>query len=309
MIKTIVYILLLCLFTIISCSEDAPVIIELSDPSIEEVFDIDNLNNASDIRIFINQPGNSEFVREYRVFLVNSNDAVSFSVAQAEGLQPARSAPASSFQTVPATIGQIRLNLSAGLTDIDNNPVINGSSLVVIVMAVGRDSNIASVLSAPSDPFQLADEPLFDIYTSSRDEENIISLLEKTNKIWNQANIYFQLEEIVMTNVDFETVPNVINGNNFEILTNKNFADNKINLFLVQNLNSINGLALGNIHSIFVADYTTVNDFRTTAHELGHLLSLNHVIPQNRLLARGKNGEILLSEEIFTARNNAVNLF
>jgi len=148
-----------------------------------------------------------------------------------------------------------------------------------------------------------------EVYTSSRDEENIISLLEKTNKIWNQANIYFQLEEIVMTNVDFETVPNVINGNNFEILTNKNFADNKINLFLAQNLNSINGLALGNIHSIFVADYTTVNDFRTTAHELGHILGLNHVDPINRLMARGKNGEILLSEEVFIARNNAVNLF
>ena len=58
-----------------------------------------------------------------------------------------------------------------------------------------------------------------------------------------------------------------------------------------------------------MADYTTVNDFRTTAHELGHILGLNHVEPINRLMARGKNGEILLSEEVFIARNNAVNLF
>ena len=147
------------------------------------------------------------------------------------------------------------------------------------------------------------------IYTSSRNEENIISLLEKSNRIWNQANIYFQLEEIVMTNVDVETISNVISGNNFEILTHKNFADDKINLFIVQNLNNINGLALGNINSIFVADYTTVNDFRTTAHELGHILGLNHVEPMNGLMARGKNGEILLSEEVFIARNNAMNLF
>jgi len=147
------------------------------------------------------------------------------------------------------------------------------------------------------------------VYTSSRNEENIVSLLEKSNRIWNQANIYFQIEEIVVTNVDFETISNVINGNGFEISTNKNFADDKVNLFLVQNLNNINGLALGNINSIFVSDHTTVNDFRTTAHELGHILGLNHVIPQNRLLARGKNGEILLSEEIFIARRNAVNLF
>ena len=147
------------------------------------------------------------------------------------------------------------------------------------------------------------------VYTSSRNEENIISLLEESNRIWNQANIYFQLEEIVVTNVDVWTISNVINGNNFEISAHKNFADNKINLFLAQNLNDINGLALGNINSIFVADYTTVNDFRTTAHELGHILSLNHVEPINRLMARGKNGEILLSEEVFIARNNAVNLF
>jgi len=148
-----------------------------------------------------------------------------------------------------------------------------------------------------------------EVYTSSRNEENIVSLLEKSNRIWNQANIYFQLEEIVITNVDFRTISNVINGNGFEISTNKNFADDKINLFLAQNLNNINGLALGNINSVFVSDYTTVNDFRTTAHELGHILGLNHVIPQNRLLARGKNGEILVSEEIFIARKNAANLF
>ena len=147
------------------------------------------------------------------------------------------------------------------------------------------------------------------VYTSSRNEENIVSLLEKANRIWNQANIYFQLEEIVMTNVDFGTISNGINGDGFEISTNKNFADNGINLFLVQNLNNINGLALENINSIFVSDYTTVNDFRTTAHELGHILGLNHVIPQNRLLARGKNGEILVNEEVFIARKNAVNLF
>ena len=147
------------------------------------------------------------------------------------------------------------------------------------------------------------------VYTSSRNEENIVSLLEKSNRIWNQANIYFRLEEIVITNVDFGTISNVINGNGFEISTNKNFADDKINLFLAQNLNNINGLALGNINSIFVSDFTTVNDFRTTAHELGHILGLSHVIPQNRLLARGKNGEILVSEEIFIARRNAVSLF
>jgi len=147
------------------------------------------------------------------------------------------------------------------------------------------------------------------IYTSSRNEENILSLLEKANKIWDQGNIHLQIEEIIITNVSFAAIPNVINGNTFEISNNENFGKNKINLFLVQNLNNINGLSLKNINSIFVSDHTTVNDFRTTAHELGHILGLSHVGPSNRLLARGKNGEILTDKEISIARNNVKRLF
>ena len=147
------------------------------------------------------------------------------------------------------------------------------------------------------------------IYTSSRNEKNIFSLLEKANKIWDQGNIYFRIEEIVITNVSFAAIPNVINGNTFEISNHENFEENKINLFLVQNLNNINGLSLKNINSIFVSDYTTVNDFRTTAHELGHILGLSHVEHSSRLLARGKNGKILTDEEILVARNNAKHLF
>ena len=146
-------------------------------------------------------------------------------------------------------------------------------------------------------------------YTRSRNEENIISLMEKANRIWKQANIYFQIEEIVATDLSYESVPNIINGNYFTILNNENFEEDKINLFLVQNLNNINGIALGNINSVFVADYTTVNDFRTTAHELGHIFGLNHVEPSSRLLARGKNGEILPGEEFSIARNNAITIF
>lgn len=149
----------------------------------------------------------------------------------------------------------------------------------------------------------------FGVYTSSRSEENIISLLEKANQIWAQANIYFQLEEIVITNVSFEAIPNAINGNYHELIKHENFDGEKINLFLTQSLNNINGLALAKINSVLVADFTTVNDFRTTAHEFGHLLGLNHVAPSNRLMARGKNGEILTKEEVLIARENAERLF
>ena len=75
-----------------------------------------------------------------------------------------------------------------------------------------------------------------------------------------------------------------------------------INVFFVQSLNGINGLALLSMNAALVADRTTVNDYRTTAHEIGHLLGLRHVNPPNRLMARGRNGELLTLEEALASR-------
>ena len=55
-----------------------------------------------------------------------------------------------------------------------------------------------------------------------------------------------------------------------------------------------------------VADYTTVHDFRTLAHEIGHILSLDHVRADNqRLMNSGANGTILSIDEITRARSRA----
>ena len=146
-------------------------------------------------------------------------------------------------------------------------------------------------------------------YTSNRNEENIIHTLNEANRIWSQGNIVFQIEEIQETRVDFNTIPLAINGNIFELIEHENFDPNKINVFFTQSLNNINGLALSRINSVLVADFTTVNDFRTTAHEFGHLLGLRHVTSVNSLMARGKNGEFLSQAEIDIARENVGLLF
>jgi len=146
-------------------------------------------------------------------------------------------------------------------------------------------------------------------YTSSRNEENIRQLFSNANKILEQANIYLSIEEIVTTQVSFEAIPNSINGNYLELYNNRNLDESKLNAFMVQSLNGINGQALMNIDSITISDFTTVNDYRTLAHEVGHLLKLKHVPPYTSLMAQGKNGEFLSDEEIKTMRNEASTIF
>lgn len=141
-------------------------------------------------------------------------------------------------------------------------------------------------------------------YTSTRNEENIRSLFEQVNRILSQSDIILEIDEIVVTNLDPNTIPNTINGNYLEI--SNSIDKDKINVFLTKSLNGINGLALYHINSILISDFTTVNDYRTTAHEIGHLLGLKHVNPSNRLMARGKNGELLTEEEISIIRENAL---
>ena len=143
-------------------------------------------------------------------------------------------------------------------------------------------------------------------YTSYRDEENIIGLFGQVNRIWKQSNIYFSLEEVVFTDLSFNAIPQAINSDVSELVEHKNYDKGKINVFFTQSLNNINGLAIGGINSALVADFTTVNDFRTTAHELGHLLELRHVEPNNMLMAKGRNGELLINKEIAVARTNAL---
>lgn len=146
-------------------------------------------------------------------------------------------------------------------------------------------------------------------YTSSRDEENILKTFEKSNHIWKSSGIYFQIEDIVITKVSFDSIPNSINQNYAELYEHDNYDRDKINVFFVQSLNGLNGLALTRINTAFVADFTTVNDFRTTAHEIGHILGLKHVAPGSRLMARGRNGEFLSKDEIEMARKNSEILF
>ncbi|PIN94176.1 hypothetical protein COU54_00015 [Candidatus Pacearchaeota archaeon CG10_big_fil_rev_8_21_14_0_10_31_24] len=145
-------------------------------------------------------------------------------------------------------------------------------------------------------------------YSSTKNGQERLDSINGANYIWSQAKIVFQLKEITITEISSEAIPKAINSNPQELKDNPNFEDKKINLFLVQNLQGLNGLAIPEINSILVSDYTTVSNSRTTAHELGHILNLKHVNPESSLMARGQYGEKLSKEEIIQARNKAKKL-
>ena len=68
---------------------------------------------------------------------------------------------------------------------------------------------------------------------------------------------------------------------------------------------SSNGVAFPPQGFFVVGDITSVNDFRATSHELGHLLGLRHVSINGYLMHSGTNGELLSQEEVDIARKNA----
>ena len=145
-------------------------------------------------------------------------------------------------------------------------------------------------------------------YTSFRDEANVLRTFSEANRIWEQADIYFDVQEVVQTNLETGTIPAVLAGSALEIYNAEGFDDQKVNVFFAGSLDSLNGLALANINSALIADFTTVNDFRTTAHELGHLLGLRHITPSDRLMSRGKNGEIIDNDYIQISRAMALRM-
>ena len=139
---------------------------------------------------------------------------------------------------------------------------------------------------------------------SVRTHADIERVMEAAEEIWEQAGIRFNYE-IVDTEFDKSTEASINRENYKAVYLEDFYQQGVINIFFIDNLPA-NGIAI-NPSAAFVNDRTSVNDFRATAHEIGHLLGLQHTsTSQTRLLYRGVNGTILTEEEIDLARANTV---
>lgn len=141
---------------------------------------------------------------------------------------------------------------------------------------------------------------------SFRSKENAQHLVYNAGEIWNQANINLTIKNISIISLDDEEITSFIRFPQEFIVESEYFDSSTINVFLVQHLNGINGFAFGGLQSVAIADYTTVYDFRTLAHEIGHILTLRHVTNDERqLMSSGVNGINLSMQEITRARQSA----
>jgi len=143
-------------------------------------------------------------------------------------------------------------------------------------------------------------------FTTARVVNEIPGIFKGVNRIWSPAQVRFVPNKVQRVTLDEMQMIQLLDLNENEIPGDNT---NLINTYYVNNLNIIgplvNGISRPELRRTFIKDNTSVNDFRCTAHEFGHVLRLNHVPQTERLMARGTNGENLLEWEIRIARQMA----
>lgn len=141
---------------------------------------------------------------------------------------------------------------------------------------------------------------------SGRTVADVTQLVENADRIWDQANIDLAIDDIAILQKRDAELELLLRSPNLFIQGIEDFRFDTVNVFLVGNLDGINGVAFTGLQSVAVADYTTVHDFRALAHEVGHILGLDHIKDnQGRLMYQGANGDTLSLEEIMRARKTA----
>ena len=142
---------------------------------------------------------------------------------------------------------------------------------------------------------------------SGRNQTEIDHLVQNSNNILQQANIQVAVQQKIELPITASEMVQFRQTPQLFVRELEQYDPTTINIFLVKAIGGgINGLALNNINSVIVSDFTSVYDYRTLAHEIGHILGLNHVDRDaSRLMYRGANGIELTPLEVQQIRLQA----
>ncbi len=150
-----------------------------------------------------------------------------------------------------------------------------------------------------------------DVFNSGRSEAEIRQIFEKANKIWAQAHIEISVQAVERITLPAEILTAIQSGNFTPFFDEVGVAfdvpnPSLLNGFYSQQIGGPNGIVPFSSRVFFITDTPSVHDERVTAHEIGHILGLHHVLDDSeRLMYSGTNGILLSEEEIKVARYGA----
>lgn len=148
--------------------------------------------------------------------------------------------------------------------------------------------------------------------SSTRTADQLSDVFEKVNRIWTQAGIKIDVQQISRLVLPSSYLENIAKGNYKPFLNgfNQEFSvpePSLLDAFYAKRIGGVNGRAIFLLRMFFVTDYPSVHHERVTSHEIGHILGLSHAIyDRGRLMYSGTNGTTLTKDEIEIARQHAV---
>lgn len=169
------------------------------------------------------------------------------------------------------------------------------------------EGNLESVLDAeaislPLTVFILRNDGNFG---SRRSEEDVRRMVFNASRIWHQANIELRVGKLAVLETSDKDLDVFLKTPGPFIRGFDGYDNKTINVFLVRTLGGVNGISFGGLRAVAIADYTSVYDFRALAHEVGHVLGLDHTEDTSLLMYQGANGFKLSLGEIIRAREAA----
>jgi hypothetical protein len=142
---------------------------------------------------------------------------------------------------------------------------------------------------------------------SGRNADNATKLIENVNRVWSVANISFYVKSSAIVEMGSDEITTALKGNGRIFAEAEGYDANAVNMFFIKNM-SHNGISFPEYRTVVMPDKTTNLEYVAAAHELGHVLGLDHNPEEEYLMFAVCNGTAIALAEILDVRNNAKRL-